>query len=531
MASKKSFAKTLDRKLRSLDYDPVQDLYKDRAKQLAAHAVGAERLAYEILGSDLMGSIAFALDPYEKIKFARKHIVKVNREKTFLCIPNQRRFFTRLDKGSTYGRTISDIPAQNAENTVYFTAEDSKTELNPQPAINGFLKDTSRRTRGPGEDFGEFELYVPTLQSLGYNYSKLGNTSLTTLDIGSYHNLLYGSEHINFGFSAPSIYLQQSDHDSFKSSYRNELLSIIDRETPGLLASTLPTSRRFNLSYNIAELKDLPMLLRETVRFYKDVLGAFKSPKDLGDLYLAYKFGWESTVQSVLQLISLPRKISKEVNFYVDHRGKPVTLHGRKTISGVPSSVLTLSNDYSFWDEYFGNYISQSVSCIHSVLINLTLNVNLPIPRIDLPSYRADLLSRKFGLEVLNPVDYYNLVPWTWLEDWFTGIGDYLKIIEAIHYDQSIINYGMVSAKAKYRATLDFTGKSSAVDTVVVEPPFDRVDTTRTYTSSRTGLFECRYNIRRDISDAVGVKKVSNMSGLSSYQASIITALLAKYSK
>lgn len=533
MSSK--LAKSVDAKLASLDYDPVIDIYKDRARRLAAKSKGVERLAYEIFGPELMGSLAYAIDPGHKFKFKNKRICPANRYRFIPGIKHSKRTGYRRNNHHQCVATHSYSTFYdylNSSDCTDFLAADYTVDLTDQLPIGGFILDTTVKSRPPGQDQGEMELYIPRLESKKVDYTQIRNQGDTFIDLsGSYRSSVRYTEELNFGYSEPSIYILPHDHATWLHNYRTDALSQMSEAALGLIAQALPTRKRFDFAYNIAELRELPALLRESLRFFRDVFTHLGDIKSLSDAYLAYKFGWESTYSAICDMLRLPEKINKEINFLIERAGRPTTFHSKTKFSGPLSGMPAMSYDLIYlFDEYYGSTDSQE--SYHSGEIKLALNANFPVPKVELPSViHAELYIRKMGI-LPTPATVYNIVPWTWLIEWFTGVGEYLKIIETICFDPSLINYGLITFKSKGESKYTFNGHATDYYSTTTYPPFHSGYEVVDQNSPRSGKHSFRYQIRKDLGSVIdGVEMTSKPETLSAYKASIITALAGKYHK
>jgi hypothetical protein len=77
--------------------DP-EKVFQARARSLlAASSPGIERFAYNLLGPNLLGSLAFALDPYARFEVGTAIITPVNRTRRFQCVwPATRSIITTI---------------------------------------------------------------------------------------------------------------------------------------------------------------------------------------------------------------------------------------------------------------------------------------------------------------------------------------------------------------------------------------------------------------------------------------------------
>jgi len=528
--------KSVDLNLLQNDYSPDIDSYREHAKSQKAKAKGVERLAYEIFGSDIIGSVAFAIDPYKKFRYKQHRVAPVSRIRFFPCIRFQQRTGFRHQVNTTHVTTIGKGPLYSplSGNATYeFVADNSSgISIDDQESIDGFIRDTTAKTRLSGFTQGEFELYFPKIECFSAAYSRVQNRHDTVSNVPDLYNQSVYSEKLDYGFIGPCARLSKEDHDIFLDGYRTDVEALFAKNAIFLVGSCLPSRRRYSLLYNVAELRDLPLLIRHSVSFFKDIFGHVRDIKSLGDLYLAYKFGWESTVKDVLRLLSLPERISRDVNRLISRSGKPTTFRSRMSVGGPLATLPGFTTEtFNIFDESGDSHSSNEGS--HSGEIRVAINAILKLPYVDIPSaQRLNLILRQLGADP-SPVDIFNLVPWTWLADWFTGVGDYLQAIEAISYDQSLINYGLITFKSRGKSTFTFNGISAQnTDSSSYSPPIPPVykENISRFTAERSAEFSFKYQRRKDVMPyLVDVKNSSDETRLSPYQLSIITALAAKY--
>jgi hypothetical protein len=157
--------------------------------------------------------------------------------------------------------------------------------------------------------------------------------------------------------------------------------------------------------------------------------------------------------------------------------------------------------------------------------LRLVINANFDFPPLNIVSFRSGQFLDRAGL-VPRPTDIYNLVPWTWLVDWFTGLGSYVELIDNMARDDSLINWGMITGKTTGKL---ITRRTSKVDntarTSVNNVNVSTVITTVPYAHESTLNYECQ--IRKDAAAALSVKTTAGPN-LNVYQQSIIGAILAQ---
>jgi hypothetical protein len=70
-----------------------------------------------------------------------------------------------------------------------------------------------------------------------------------------------------------------------------------------------------------------------------------------------------------------------------------------------------------------------------------------PGPRND--RWTAEIQRRVLGLNWLTPGNAYNLIPWSWLVDYFTGLGDFIEATGPGIADQWVIDYAYIMDNTK----------------------------------------------------------------------------------
>lgn len=522
------FSKFIDLFFKQMDYDPSIDLYRARARAIAAKSKGVEQLAYLIFGANNIAAWAYSLDPYRKFRMTQLgKVAPATRYRQWVAIGKSPRSFHRTQVNRTTDDTQSSIPGQSGSFTSEKTVDDTKSALPAQNTIMGFIRDTSRRTRSSDQTQGEFELYAPRFKGSASEYSYTGNTNETYYGGVGYHEQVRYHENIRYGYSSPSIYLDVANHNMFLASLQSEALDILTKNTPSLVAQCLPNRQRYEGLYQLLELRELPSLLRETTKFYKSKLTDL-SIREGSNAYLAYKFGWESTWQAITQLLHVVPNVNKEINYLIKRNGHATTFHRGYTLSDRISSVPLFSTDVSPHDELIDAAVTSN-SSTHAY-IRVTVNVNIDMPRLAVPSIRKEMFIRKLGLGIPTPAMALDFVPWTWLVDYFGSGLEYLKILDSINGDSSVINYGLSSLRVIGHVVPIFYGRTTVIHTTTIEPPPVTTSETAYRSASRTATFDYKYHIRKSISGLADVKILSDRTNLSPYQTSIITALAGKYS-
>jgi len=313
---------------------------------------------------------------------------------------------------------------------------------------------------------------------------------------------------------------------------------LIAKQAVSMFKEWSPNKRSSTLYRNIVELRDLPRsvaslqsslislknlylsLRSENLR--KIVFDLKRTSKHIPDEYLSFHFGWKQTYKDAMDLLFLPETMAKKYSFLIKRAGKPTTFRIKRNFtSRLDGSLPNFSYD-AFSNEY-GVLIETSLE--RETELRLAVNANFDFPPLNAVSFQSGSFLDRIGI-VPRPTDLYNLIPWTWLVDWFTGLGHYVELIDNMARDDTLVNWGMITGKTTGKLTTIYTSKSDNVDNVSINNvAFSSNTTTTTHRHTSILHFECQ--IRKDAATALSVKTIAGPN-LSNYQLSILGALLAQ---
>jgi len=537
-------------------FDPHY-LYEYRIQTLAKSATGLESFLYKYIPISLVKSFAFAIDPTSRFKVSPHSITAVNRTRyRGTASVLQQRFYRNIGEQQSWApqpnyRGVSNCwdPSQTygPVNRTDFTGG-----LNPQVVLPDVIKDTTSRTRLMGSEQGELEFFK------SYINSPPREVRSAVLDTGIYdpgtypptdpcivlaHGDAYrrdgGREERSASIFPTGSILSLGVYNALVAQEINRAKAYSQKHCLSLLLGVNPAKRDYTLFRNIVELRDynrsvaslkqtltnlraLYVSLSKSPSLRKIVFDLKKTSKDIPNEYLSYHFGWKQTWKDLNDLLAAPAKISKRVNFLIERSGKPTTLRGLRKSEFLETDVSGF--DYEITGLEYNNTIKSSLK--GSVETRIVVNTKFDFPKANIPSFRNEDFLFRIGA-IPSVTDVYNLVPWTWLVDWFTGFGNYLELIEAINNDSSLINWGMITTKITGELT---TTLQSHTDTYQRYNGFPTVPpsthTERTYIHSSTLNYECQ--TRNDVATILDVKLTSVPSSLTNFQKSILGALLAQ---
>ncbi len=536
-------------------FDPHM-LYEYNRETLVKNATGIESFIWKYIPFAISKSLAFAIDPTAPFKVAPHRITPYNRQR-------ERSVASVLQKRSWHVTNISIGHAQSPNygnvavcwdpqlTEIRAVLYDQTNELTAQPPLVDYSDDTTSRTRLVGSKQGTarfFKSYincpgrrVQQVERIDYVYhpapgipdatcSARGGTANTRADT-------QGTK--TYDFASPAALLFPNSLRTLRDMEYAYLENLISKEAVNLFKNWSPDKRSSTLLRNIVELRDIPrsiVSLQQTLinlrslytslarspSIQKIVFDLKNTARDIPNEYLSYHFGWKQTYKDVMELLALPETMSKKYSFLIRRATKPTTFRVKKEYLSALSEGLP-SFEYDSAPIEYG--INQTTRLERKTELRLVINATFDFPPVNAVSFRSGSMLDRMGL-VPRPTDLYNLTPWTWLVDWFTGLGSYVELIDQMNRDSSLINWGMITGHTTGRL---ITKRDSKVDSrhYTVE---DFVGTTETLTTESYGHesvlnYECR--IRKDAAAAFVVNTTA-VPSLSGYQQSILGALLAQ---
>jgi len=228
-----------------------------------------------------------------------------------------------------------------------------------------------------------------------------------------------------------------------------------------------PTEPEFQFLNAAYELRELPGMLRQ--RFLQGP-GLHK----IGDFYLALEFGWKPLLHDVRSLVDFQRRAQKRLKQLLRDNGKPVRraimLSDTATSPVITSGSLYAALQPVLVTQYYASQPTwrQTEWSEERIWASARFRYWLPGGPRDI-AWRRKMLNRLFGLTP-TPQVIYNAIPWTWLIDWFSNLGDLIGnldngVADRLAADYNYVmrerhNYREYYAQGKFR---DPAGKTFAV--------------------------------------------------------------------
>lgn len=530
-------------------YDP-RKLYEYRIDKLSKDATGLEGLIYKWIPHSVINSVVFAIDPLSRFKVSPGVITPANRTKyrASASVLEQRKL--------VQGYIAHDVSYQvnyGGSGCIgpYGPATDRSDEfpsaLQPQEALPQVLKDTTKKTRLMGSSQGELESFKIVLSSPTRMSSRL-DTSSYYFTATPDPSCMFGSyptqgESRTWSFDrveGPGATLSKITYDALKANEIFLATSLMQKNAISLVKDLSMGKRDYTLFRNLAELRDLPGSVQSLYETCKNLRSLYTSltfnpklrdvifdlkanVKNVPNEYLSYHFGWKQLYKDINDLLAAPQKLSSRLNFQIERSGKPTTLRTkRKYVSG-ESDVSAF--DYAFWTRWDFEPRGIQSRIEREIELRVVINTTFDFPPINSVRFRYDYYIENLGIKP-RITDVYNLVPWTWLLDWFTGLGNYIELIDNLNHDTNFINWGLISSVTTGKMITDLRSTGMDHTRRQVDTSVNENETQRSYAHS--SVCEYSLHLRKDLSTILDVNMAVDPSTLSTYQLSIIGALLTQ---
>lgn len=194
----------------------------------------------------------------------------------------------------------------------------------------------------------------------------------------------------------------------------------------------------------IGELRDLPRMLKQRLSDFRGIHGK-------GDAYLAYQFGWAPLLRDLTKMYGLYHTIDKKISDIRKNNGKWLLRHG--TIATDRKIYQWENSDPGFYPVFSGDI--PQIGGFHNIgygsletksWFSGRFRYYIPEKEMYTSQWRRNTIRKMYGL-TLTPDMAWELIPWSWLIDYFTNAGDIFGNLSG----------GYVDAVAKYAYVMQTT--------------------------------------------------------------------------
>lgn len=195
------------------------------------------------------------------------------------------------------------------------------------------------------------------------------------------------------------------------------------------LANMNPNRPVVDMTEFITQFTDLPRLVRNLGRLVasketrKKTLSKKAHVSDLSDAWLSWSFGWAPLISDAIALFDMPRQIELRKEYLRNLEGGT---HLRRKIYSTNEDVFGPVVGYmNGWTPgtYAIQYRSRTTTTVRSWY---TANAKLLNPLPASPIAQAELARQLTYPLGFSPATAWELLPWSWLIDYFVNVGSYL---------------------------------------------------------------------------------------------------------
>lgn len=249
------------------------------------------------------------------------------------------------------------------------------------------------------------------------------------------------------------------------SNLTPQMNSISDPESASSLGATAwnkfrPVKPRVQMGQFLVEIRDISSSISGAIYANLHTL------KGISDAHLNLQFGWGPMIRDIKKALSglgkLKRRIDwvrKNNNRWI-HRGGTIMSSGSNVITNPGYSAIYPSLPSTF---YVNNQVPSS--CVlrtyasDRAWFSSMMKYFIPDLHKDLGDGLSSRIVRKlYGLE-LTPALAWELLPWSWLADWFGNMGDLMANASNQMYDNLVAKYAFVMRHKEIAYTTGQTAK------------------------------------------------------------------------
>lgn len=218
-----------------------------------------------------------------------------------------------------------------------------------------------------------------------------------------------------------------------------------------------PDKPQLSLLNSLHELREVPGLLKPRILKYRD-------SKAWADYYLAINFGWIPLLNDVRNFVTTTINLRDTLNNMIQNEGKPIRRNismsdGFTPITGVEVSGSTYDVGVGLVTQVFDGVPTFTDKLFVSTRLWATGEFKYWLPPGPRDwGWRAKQILRIYGAYP-SPAVVWNAIPWTWLVDWFTNVGDVLENLDYSIADRLASNYAFVMRHVVQKYTRQTSAK------------------------------------------------------------------------
>lgn len=230
-----------------------------------------------------------------------------------------------------------------------------------------------------------------------------------------------------------------------------DALSIANDAGATLWNQARPGKPIFNTLNAAYELREVPNMLKTR---YKDLFKQKGLIRGSSNVYLEYMFGWAPLLQDTRDFVISHFALKKALDQLLRDEGRPIR---RK--AGFPPKFID-HGDYhgDQYDAFEQHLVTQAYHSVPHLRVNWSEEESVWLSarfRYSLPPgpkdwlWTARIIAKLYGLNP-NPHVIYKAIPWSWLVDWFSNVGDVIANASGGVEDKLSADYAYVMCRKAY---------------------------------------------------------------------------------
>jgi len=337
------------------------------------------------------------------------------------------------------------------------------------------------------------------------------------------------------------------------SSYENAVRDVTTYAATGY-KRTRPGNPVASLGQFVIELRDLPSVpFRKAFSKgfkYRNSTGKFPSGvhtyplneipgrllsqltnfRSLGSEYLNVVFGWKPFVNDLRKMYNLWQTIDKRIAQLVRENGKSINRRATleqdtSTVDGDPDSYplpyVWVTGGPSGVFPFIPGHSTWSGQRTTTTKVWYAANYRYYVPDIGSSQWDRRARLALFGA-LPTPELLYEVLPWSWLVDWFSNVGDVISNMSSNAVDNLVQNYAYTMKHVKVQTSLASTSYHPA------SSPGSSAHWPEKHVNA-TSIYTVETKLRDGTGNPFGLNV--KLSSLSTYQLSILAALGISRSK
>lgn len=223
-----------------------------------------------------------------------------------------------------------------------------------------------------------------------------------------------------------------------------------------------PVKPRVDLGQTIAEMREIPRMLYNSAKTYAKLWrssGGYRSkfgPKTVADEWLNTQFGWRPFLSTIYKTFTTVSNLDTYIKRLRKYNGKWEKRGGRLcnisdrqalTPSGVSLKII--------YDSRFS--IKPTYKLQRNIKHKAWFQAEYKywIPELNSPRCPWRTIRHMFGLDI-TPALVWELIPWSWLIDWFVNVGNILESADEQRFGQLVSRDGYAMATTELADDLEY---------------------------------------------------------------------------